>query len=149
LSGTAVQIVRLVESLPDDFHSLLREAASEGYAFLDRLSTEFANGDYAGGDLPVLFAAFAEGRLAAIGGLTADPYDPAPDLLRLRHVYVRPGDRRSGVGRVLAVALIQQGLALAPRLSLRAADARAAGFWDGLGFGRTSDDETRTHLLTR
>lgn len=129
---------------------LHREATREGYAFLDRLAAEFGEGIYAtDDDLPVLLAAFADGELAAVGGLTADPYDPAPDLARLRHVYVRPGARGTGVGRVLAVTLVEQGLALAGRLSLRAADARAAGFWEAIGFARVDDSESRTHLLMR
>ena len=150
MTQPAVQIVRVLAALPADFDNLRREAVSEGYGFLDRLAGEVARGDYAGdADLPVLLAGFAEGELAAIGGLTPDPYDPAPDLARLRHVYVSPSRRRSGVGRVLAAALIQQGLEIATRLSLRAADDRAAAFWDEAGFARDASGATRTHLLAR
>ena len=150
MSGTAIQIVRLSESLSDDFQALRQEAANEGYRFLDRLAAEFADGDYAReNDLPVLFAAFEDGSLAAVGGLTADPYDPAPDLVRLRHVYVDPRRRRGGIGRLLAGALVEQGLALVPRLSLRAADRSAGLFWEAQGFRRDLSATTRTHLLTR
>lgn len=96
-----------------------------------------------------MLAAFSEGGLAAIGGVTADPCDSAPGLARVRHVYVLPGKRRQGVGRWLATALIQQGLATADRLSLRAADARAVAFWDSQGFSRDHSGTARTHLLTR
>jgi len=145
-----VQIVRVLDRLPAEFESLRRDAAGEGYGFLERLADEVARGDYAGdGDLPVLLAAFTEGDFAGIGGLTLDPYDAAPDLARLRHVYVRPSFRRSGVGRALATALVQQGLAIRARLSLRAADERAAAFWHEAGFAPDLGGVTRTHLLTR
>ncbi|AOO79954.1 GNAT family N-acetyltransferase [Bosea vaviloviae] len=150
MTPASVQIVRVGAALPDGFEALRQEAAGEDYAFLDRLTDEVARGDYAGdGDLPVLFAAYVEGELAGLGGLTPDPYDPEPELARLRHVYVRPARRRHGVGRAIAAALIQQGFAVAARLSLRAADDRAAAFWDAEGFRRDLSGATRTHLLER
>jgi GNAT superfamily N-acetyltransferase len=144
----AIQIVRLVDALPDDFAVLREEAAAEGYRFLDGLRDEWAAGDFAlGDDRRVAFAAFAAGGLAGIGAVTPDPYDSAPDLMRIRHVYVRPSQRRSGAGRILAAALVQQVLALAPRLSLNAADARASGFWEAMGFRPVATGIRRTHLL--
>ena len=58
-------------------------------------------------------------------------------------------EKQSPLGRVLAAALIQQGLALAPRLSLRAADQRAAAFWEANGFIPDSGGTRRSHLLAR
>ena len=46
-------------------------------------------------------------------------------------------------------ALIQQGLDLAPRLSLRAADPRASAFWEANGFTPDTSGTRRSHLLTR
>lgn len=147
---TNLQIVRLGAALPDDLPALQDEAAAEGYRFVDGIMEEWNAGRYAGADdRNTLFALYREGVLAAIGAVTPDPYDPAPDLLRIRHVYVRPGNRREGVGRVLAGALIQQGLALAPRLSLNAADAGAAAFWEAMGFQPDSGGTRRSHLLER
>ena len=114
------------------------------------MMTKVARGDYAGdAELPVLLAAFAGGELAGVGALTPDPYDPAPDLARLRHVYVSPTRRRGGIGRALASALVQQGFAVAARLSLRAADARACSFWHAEGFSKETGEMGRTHLLAR
>ncbi|WP_186416965.1 GNAT family N-acetyltransferase [Bosea sp. CS1GBMeth4] len=146
----SVQIVRLSEALPGDLSALQEEAAAEGYRFVEGVLEEWDAGRYAGTDeRSALFAAYRNGALAAVGAVTPDPYDPAPDLLRIRHVYVRPGCRREGVGRVLAGALIQQGLALAPRLSLNAADAGAAAFWEAMGFRPDSGGTRRSHLLAR
>lgn len=147
---TGIQIVRLAEGLPDDFEALRHEASAESYRFIEGLHEEWLAGRYDGVDERfTTFAAFQKGELAGIGALTPDPYDPAPDLLRVRHVYVRPLHRGAGVGRVLASALIQQGLALAPRLSLRAADPRAIAFWEANGFKPDTSGTRRSHLLTR
>ncbi|AZO81546.1 hypothetical protein BLM15_18870 [Bosea sp. Tri-49] len=145
-----MQIVRVGEALPDDLPALQAEAAAEGYRFVEGILEEWDTGRYEGGDeRNALFALYREGVLAAVGAVTPDPYDPAPDLLRIRHVYVRPASRREGVGRALASALIQQGLALAPRLSLNAADASASAFWEAMGFQPYTGGTRRTHLLTR
>lgn len=145
-----LQIVRVGEALPDDLPALQDEAAAEGYRFVEGILEEWDAGRYTGADeRNTLLAVYREGVLAAIGAVTPDPYDPAPDLLRIRHVYVRPGNRREGVGRVLAGALIQQGLALAPRLSLNAADAGASAFWEAMGFRPDRDGTRRSHLLER
>lgn len=148
MTPSAIQIVRLAETLPDEFGTLHWEASDEGYGFIDGLRGEWDAGRYATGDERfVVFSAFSVGSLAAVGAVTPDPYDPAPDLLRIRHVYVRPAYRRSGTGRALASALVQQGLALAPRLSLNAADTRAAAFWEAIGFQPVATGIRRTHLL--
>jgi GNAT superfamily N-acetyltransferase len=150
VSEAGVQIVRLADSLPDDFEALRSEASAEGFGFVEGLREEWLARRYDGGDDRfTVFAAFRDGELAGIGAVTPDPYDPAPDLLRVRHVYVRPLHRMAGIGRALATALIQQGLALAPRLSLRAADPRAAAFWEANGFAPDSSGTRRSHLLTR
>jgi len=149
ISGS-LQIVRLSEALPDDLPALQAEAAAEGYRFVDGILEEWNAGRYQAEDeRNTLLAVYREGMLAAIGAVTPDPYDPAPDLLRIRHVYVRPADRREGVGRTLASALIQQGLALAPRLSLNAADAGASAFWEAMGFRPDRGGTRRSHLLVR
>ncbi|RYE31626.1 MAG: GNAT family N-acetyltransferase [Hyphomicrobiales bacterium] len=146
----AIQIVRLAEGLPDDFEALRHEASAESYRFIEGLREEWLVGHYDGVDARfVTFAAFREGELAGIGALTPDPYDPAPDLLRVRHVYVRPLHRGAGVGRMLATALIQQGLELVPRLSLRAGDPRASAFWQANGFQPDTGGTRRSHLLAR
>lgn len=144
-----VQIVRLVEALPEDFQALRDEAAAEGYR-VDGLQQEWSEGCYHDGDERFsLFAAYRDGELAGVGAVTPDPYDPEDGLLRIRQVYIRPLCRRDGVGRQLGTALVQQGMALASKLSLNAADSGAAAFWESLGFRPDNGGTRRSHLLER
>ncbi|RXT53824.1 hypothetical protein B6S44_15725 [Bosea sp. Tri-44] len=145
-----LQIVRLSEALPNDLPALQAEAAAEGYRFVEGILEEWDAGRYlVGDDRNALFALYRDGILAAVGAVTPDPYDPVPDLLRIRHVYVRPASRRGGAGRALASALVQQGFALASRLSLHTADAGASAFWEAMGFQPDASGPRRTHLLVR
>jgi hypothetical protein len=78
-----------------------REARAEGHQFLDRLASDWASGAMRF-DRPgeALLAAYSEGVLAAIGGITIDPI--VPDALRMRRFYVRPAFRRAGLFTVTA-----------------------------------------------
>src|SRR5436190_24023588 len=90
--------------------SCARKRATEGYRHLDRLGADWAAGttrfDREG---EALLAAYSDGTLAGIGGLTIDPADP--DALRLRRFYVARAARRSGIGRALAQVLLKRALA--------------------------------------
>lgn len=150
MSVATIQLVRISEALPDEFGDLQNEAAAEGYRFVETLREEWRDGRYHDGDERyALFAVYRDGELAAVGAVTPDPYDPADDLLRIRHVYVRPLCRGCGVGRQLGSALVQQGLALVPKLSLNAADTGAAAFWESFGFRPDGSGTRRSHLLER
>ena len=66
-----------------------------------RLASDWASGAMRF-DRPgeALLAAYSEGVLAAIGGITIDPI--VPDALRMRRFYVRPAFRRTGIGGEIA-----------------------------------------------
>jgi hypothetical protein len=68
------------------------EARAEGHAFLDRLANDWASGAMRF-DRPgeALLAAYSQGVLAAIGGITVDPI--VAEALRMRRFYVRPAFR--------------------------------------------------------
>jgi GNAT superfamily N-acetyltransferase len=92
-----------------------------------------------------LLAAFSNGVLAGIGGLTIDPV--VRDALRMRRFYVRAAYRRLGIGRMLARSLLDE-LRSAGRLVTVNAGIGSASFWESLGF---SPDQTdgHTHVLAR
>jgi GNAT superfamily N-acetyltransferase len=142
------QVVRIAADLPDGFRDLAGAARAEGYNFLDRLGSRWTNGAYDGDHDASVLAVFGEDRPLAIGAQTYDEYDPSPDHRRIRHFYVHPDARRSGVGRTLAGALIQDAFQLAPYLHLRATHALSTVFWDAMGFERV-DRPDRSHRLVR
>ena len=143
-------LVRIDGELPQGIDALAAAALAEGYSHIERLAEEWRNNTvrFAAKGC-VLLAAFRPDQrlvpvLAAIGGLTRDFIDAS--RLRMRRFYVRPEDRRQGLGRRLATALLQEGLSAGFTLVLHAGDARAAAFWEHLGFVATGA-KNPTHIF--
>jgi len=143
-----LQIVRITDALPEGFAALRVEAAAEGYRHMERLADDWAAGaerfDKPG---EALFAAYVEGELAGIGGVTREPSDPVGDVLRARRLYVLPRFRGTGAGRALVGAIVQQAFQEASRCTVHAG-RDAPEFWDAMGFART-DAPGLTHELRR
>jgi len=122
----------VTKELPTGFDVLRAEARAEGYRFVERLATDWVavttRFDREG---EALLAAYLHGVLAGIGGLTIEPV--VPDALRMRRFYVRPAYRRSGIGRLLATALLERARSLGKLVTVNAAPA-SIGFWELLGF---------------
>jgi GNAT superfamily N-acetyltransferase len=140
-----IQLARALEALPNGFDALRAEAAAEGFRHMDRLAEEWA----AGGEAFVaLLAAFDDGELAGIGGLTREPAPCPEPALRLRRLYVRPSSRRRGVGRALASALVQEAFDQVALVTVHAGDGAAAAFWEAQGFTSASE-RAWSHMLRR
>jgi GNAT superfamily N-acetyltransferase len=137
-----VRFQRVVNELPADFKAMRREARAEGHEFLDRLASDWASGAMRF-DRPgeVLLAAYSNGVLAAIGGITIDPI--VPEALRMRRFYVRPAFRRGGIGREIAQALLERARSV-PVVTLNAA-VKSVPFWESLGFVPQAGDG-HTHI---
>jgi GNAT superfamily N-acetyltransferase len=123
---------QLVDGLPAGFDDLRAEAASEGYRFIDRLAEEWDAGEVRfnrAGEL--LLAGQVNNELAGVGGLTIDPVVPA--ALRMRRFYVRPPHRRSGVGRQIALALLERARVTSGLVTVNAQPDSFA-FWESIGF---------------
>ena len=127
-----VQLQPVVDELPADFATVRAEARAEGYRFLDRLASDWASGAMRF-DRPgeALLAAYSDGVLGAVGGITLDPI--VPDALRMRRFYVRPAFRRTGIGREIARALLEGALQGVRVVTLNAA-VESVPFWEALGF---------------
>ncbi len=141
-----VQIVRVVETLPDGFAALADAARAEGVRSMALIAGQWGEVGALFAEPGALFAAFIDGDLVGVGGVTPqnDLTEPA---MRMRQLYVAPAFRRSGVGQVLAGAMIQQGLQAARLLVSNARASEAAGpFWEAMGFERV-DAEGFTHQL--
>lgn len=139
------QIVRVIDELPEGFDTLLADARAEGVRNMSLLAEEWASAtERFDGPGDALFAALVGGELAGVGGVTAEKAERA---MRMRRLYVRPGFRRSGVGRALAGTMMQQGLQTSSVLTVNARASEAAGpFWEKLGF-RPVDASGYTHRL--
>ena len=70
----------------------------------------------------------------------------ASAIARLRHLYVHPAHRRSGLGTRLATRCLESASGRFELVRLRMADVRAGRFHAGLGFERT-DEADATHRL--
>lgn len=137
-----VTILRVVETLPHGFDVM----SAEGVRNMAMLATEFGSAEDPYVDPGALFAAFADGELAGVGGVTVQTGLAEP-AMRMRRLYVRPAFRRAGVARALAGAMMQQGFQAAPLLVLNAAASDAATpLWEAMGFERV-DWVGITHAL--
>jgi GNAT superfamily N-acetyltransferase len=120
-------------------------ATAEGYRFVARfvadLQVTLSSSDRFTGFVAVL----EQGQLVALGGVTPDPYRPASNVGRVRHVYVHPTRRGEGIGAHLIATLESQartaGLCL---LRLRTDTSQAAQFYEHLGYTPVADDSA-TH----
>jgi len=144
----SVQVIRIGDALPESFAALADTARAEGYNFLDRLRVRWRDGAYLNDRVASVFAVFTEDRFMAIGAQTANDYAPSPAHRRMRHFYVHPEHRRSGIGRALAGALIQDAFQLAPILRLRATHDLSRAFWNDMGFAG-ADAPDCSHVLRR
>jgi GNAT superfamily N-acetyltransferase len=121
---------------------VLRIAATgEGFHFLDRLVAEWHSGTNMfnqPGEL--LVGAFRADSLFAVCGLNRDPFADRDEIGRLRHLYVRPSERRCGVGSALVGHLLGRAEALFRVVRLRTAAPEAAALYVRHGFVPVADE---------
>lgn len=144
-----IQLIRIIDDLPEGFDALLADAAAEGVRNMALLADDWASGDQRfQGDGEALLGALLAGTLVGVGGLSVEP-DTIEPALRVRRFYVRPDFRRQGVARTLASALIQEGLDQVDLLTVNAAASPAAApFWKAQGFSPDAAGPW-THVLRR
>ena len=129
------------------FAPMLAEALAGDGPFLQRLRDEWESGALRfERDGEVLLGAFDGDSLAGVGGLSLDPYAPAPGLARLRHLYVLESHRGSGLGRLLVTRLLQQARPHFATVRLRTRNPAAATLYESFGFVAGAR-EGETHRL--
>lgn len=134
----------------NEFQSLIDASTSEGYKFVQRLWDEHQSGeatfDQAGA---VLLGVYEGDQLVAVGGVHEDPYLNTATIGRIRHVYVLPDHRRSGVGRQLVLALMAHGAEQFTVFTLRTLTEHGRAFYESLGFRSTPRFDNATHWFDR
>lgn len=129
-----IQLVRLEGALPDGFDALRAEADAEGHRHMSRLADEMAATPEM---FTALLAAFEDGELVGIGGLTPEPADPTAQ--RMRRLFVTGRVRRRGVARTLANALLAEALQHKRTVTVHAGNPGAERFWEAMGFTTVED----------
>lgn len=79
-----------------------------------------------------LLAAYVAEGLAGIGGMTIEP--TMSGALRMRRFYIRPAMRRRGIGRMLALSLLDHARPCCSIVTVHVGNDAAAKFWESLGF---------------
>ena len=139
LTAADVPALREVVALADE----------EGFRFLARFLDDFKAGRVRL-DAPCEFfmGTVIDDQLAAIGGVTPDPYVEDSRIGRLRHLYVRPDRRREGIGRALVAELERRAEPCYASLRLRT-DTAAAAFYEHLDYRRVeSPSATHQRMLS-
>jgi GNAT superfamily N-acetyltransferase len=138
-----LQLVRIEGDLPEGFEALRREALEQGHRNMDRLASEWAQD-------PALFhpliAAFLDGGLVGIGGVTDEPARSAEPAWRMRRLYVAEAARRRGVARALVSALQQEAAGQVGLLTVHAGNPEAERFWEAIAF-QPVDGKAWSHEL--
>ncbi|MCP1201111.1 GNAT family N-acetyltransferase [Notoacmeibacter sp. MSK16QG-6] len=122
-----------IEELPEPFDALLQDADAEGFDTMSVLRDEWAAGSNRF-ERPgeVLMLARVDGKTAGIGGITQDFVEAS--YLRMRRFYVRPAYRRLGVGRQIALHVLEHARPFNRPIVLHADGPDAEVFWPTLGF---------------
>jgi GNAT superfamily N-acetyltransferase len=134
----------------EGFAALAEAARAEGHRFLDRMANDWHAGinRFARPGECVL-GAWVEETLAGVVGRSIDPHSTDPTVGRLRHLYVRPDFRGSGLGAALAKAALAGAEAhfRLIRVRMAAGNEAAAAMYLALGFSRLTGDPFATHML--
>ncbi|WP_163875986.1 GNAT family N-acetyltransferase [Rhizobium laguerreae] len=140
-----IDIRRTRDRLPQEIADLESAARREGYRHVARLIDEWSTGAARfQRDGERLLGAYADGEFAGIGGMTVET--AMSGALRMRRFYIRPAMRGRGIGRMLALALLDHARCYCIVVTVHAGSDGAAKFWESLGFQPHGRDG-HTHQL--
>ena len=140
-------VICSVEYSDEVFGPIIGEAAQEGGPFLLRLREEWLSGALRfDGPGELMLGAFLDDVLIGVGGVSHDPYAPAPGLGRIRHLYVLKNRRAQGVGRTLLKELLDHARKHFSLLRLSADAPEARRLYESCGFAPV-EGHKQTHRL--
>ncbi|MGO1164127.1 GNAT family N-acetyltransferase [Brucella sp. C7-11G] len=125
-------VIRQIVELPAQLDQLQQEAEAEGLDMISMLRDEWRSGanrfDRPG---EILAIGTVDGVIAGIGGTTQDFMDSS--WIRMRRFYVRPAYRRRGVGRQIALFVLNHAMTFDRPIVLYSANPDAELFWPTIG----------------
>ncbi|KGS14118.1 GNAT family N-acetyltransferase [Pseudomonas tremae] len=131
--------IRKISCLPQQVLILKEEADAEGFRFLARLVEEWESGtNRFDGKGECLMAAFLDGCLVGIGGLSRDPFIEG-EVGRLRRLYVSSASRGQNIGTTLVNHLVEHAAECFSVVRLFTDTSSAAGFYLRCGFQPVND----------
>lgn len=139
--------IKVITKLPSDIDVLVRESELEGFAFVNRLKTEWeekSNRFDAVGEF--LLLATTLDQSVGICGLNIDPYLSDPSFFRLRHLYVLKAYRSRSIGSDLVRTCLENLSSTTKGVRLRVPEKSTGCFYEKLGF-KTVEDFTATHIF--
>ncbi|WHO73872.1 GNAT family N-acetyltransferase [Rhizobium sp. BT03] len=140
-----VDIRTIRDRLPREVADLESEARQEGHLHISRLIDEWSAGtvrfDHHG---ERLLGAYVGEALTGIGGLTIE--SAVSGALRMRRFYIRPEMRGHGIGRLLALNLLNHARDFCSVITVHPGNPGAAKFWEAFGFQPCGPDGD-THCL--
>ncbi len=145
-------MLKIVRALGPDtpaIRDLADRAAEEGFAFLHRTLDEWDSGANRFDKIGESFH-IASGVNGPVGvcGINVDPYADDPTLGRLRHLYVLPEHRRTGVASRLVHVCLATPTPFT-RVRLTTTNGQADLFYRTIGFQPTSEPgATHTMAIT-
>ncbi|MDR9806546.1 GNAT family N-acetyltransferase [Rhizobium hidalgonense] len=134
-----VDIRMIRDRLPREIGDLDSEARQEGYRHITRLVDEWSAGDVRFERIVErLLGAYVGETLAGVGGMTVEP--ALSGALRMRRFYLSPAMRGCGIGRLLALALLDHARDFCRVVTVHPGNPGAARFWEALGFRPCAPD---------
>lgn len=143
-----INLAQVTDLLACDHAALVQASLDEGFNFLARMLDEWIGGKNRF-DRPGerIVGAFIAGRLVGLCGLSDDPYTEAPEVGRIRHLYVLGEVRGRGVGRRLIGSVLAGADERYSRVRLRAVREEVGMFYEAIGFNRTYSEPECTHAI--
>lgn len=143
---TIPSIRRHAGTVPPPIDALAAAADDEGHGFVRRTIEEWASGDNRFANTgEVFFMAEFDGNIVGMCGVNVDGYVDDPTVGRLRHLYVSPSQRGSGLGERLVMRCLDHAANHFGLVRLRTPGPAADHFYDNLGFER-ADSNNATHV---
>jgi GNAT superfamily N-acetyltransferase len=147
-SETSAVEVHKASGLPADIGALVDASLSEHFGAVATLRDRWLSGEnrFDAPDEALFEARDTSGRLLGICGLNFDPYAGDTRVGRVRHLYVLPAVRRSGVGAALVSRVIDAATGRFTTLRARTGDGEASSFYASMGF-RAVDAPDASHEM--